>query len=134
MERIPLWRSEIFKLWIQYMAAGVAAIPAGVLYALLLQHSVPQKQAFSPSICVGVVLGLAAWIYVGRRLRRPTLRRVVEVKKTAVIATAWVSYDGGVEYLYIQHPLFTSSLETRTTGTDTLVTTIWAISPQSNPA
>jgi hypothetical protein len=64
------WRSEIFTIWIQYLAAGVAAIPGGIVYSVLLERSSQGKAAFLISLFVAVCLGSAAWLATGRVLRR----------------------------------------------------------------
>jgi len=63
------WRSEIFTVWIQYLAAGVAAIPGGIVYAVLLERSSQEKTAFLISLSIAVCLGLTAWLATGRILR-----------------------------------------------------------------
>jgi hypothetical protein len=66
MER-KFWRSEIFEIWVQYVAAGLGAIPGGIIYALSRTQF---AFAFQVGISVAVGLGLIAWLAVGHMWER----------------------------------------------------------------
>jgi hypothetical protein len=62
------WRSEAFRVWVQYFAAGVAMIPAGIIY-VALTSTLGEKRAFSLSLVLSVLMGLAVWTWTGHELR-----------------------------------------------------------------
>jgi hypothetical protein len=98
---LEFWRSEILKVWLQYFAAGIAAIPGGVIYVVLLEHSRTEKTAFDISLAIAVGFGLVAWFGVGHVLRshsptQPHLATVPVIFGTAQIASpAQVSIGTG---------------------------------------
>lgn len=59
---------EALKIWIQYLGVGIASIPAGVLYAVLLRGGVNQKLAIGICVVVGVLLGFFVWRFLDKRL------------------------------------------------------------------
>jgi hypothetical protein len=60
------WRNYI-KLYLQYMAVGVAAIPAGVLYAFLSSRGYETWLTALLAVAIGCVCARQAWQFVGRR-------------------------------------------------------------------
>jgi hypothetical protein len=62
------WQSETFLVWLQYFFAGVAMIPAGVLY-VVLSGTLGERRSFSLSLVVAVIAGFLAWTLAGRTLR-----------------------------------------------------------------
>lgn len=67
------WRSEIFIVWIKYIAAGLAMVPAGVMYEFVLANRLSQNRALYSSVALAVMLGFAAWLSIGYALR-PLIR------------------------------------------------------------
>ena len=95
MER-KFWRSEIFRVWVQYLAAGIAAIPGGIVYAVLLDHSTKEKLAFQIALFLAVGSGLVAWFGVGRLMRNAQpLMTVLQASSSNV---AW-NMGGGTPVL-----------------------------------
>ena len=62
------WRSETFRVWLQYFAAGVAMVPVGVTYVALIGRF-GERRALNFSLALAVVVGLITWTCVGRLLR-----------------------------------------------------------------
>ena len=62
---------ESYKLYVLYMVAGVAAIPAGVLYALLAVKGYGSWWTALLAIVLGFWLAKEAWRYVERRFFTP---------------------------------------------------------------
>ena len=54
---LNFWRSKTFILWLQYLAAGIAMIPAGVMYFFLIGE-VGQRKASYISLIVAISMGL----------------------------------------------------------------------------
>jgi len=75
--RIPFWLREWFKMLLQYLGAGLASIPAGILYALLLTYGVKQGLALGVSVVIGLCMAYFAWEVIGRRI--PLERALTEV-------------------------------------------------------
>jgi hypothetical protein len=59
------------KVWIQYCAAGVAMIPAGLLYLNLLNSHIPDGVAFARAVMVALTLGLGTWFLVAHWIHLP---------------------------------------------------------------
>lgn len=81
------WQSEIFLIWVQYLAAGIAAIPGGIVYAVLLERSMSQRPAFEVALLLAVGLGLVAWFGVGRLIRNAQPLKLVP--QTLSSNTSW---------------------------------------------
>jgi hypothetical protein len=59
----------MFKLYLQYMAVGFSAIPAGLVYALFAIHGYDRWWIALPLIAVGLVCGRFASKWVGKKLQ-----------------------------------------------------------------
>jgi len=55
--RLPSWLRDTFRIWCQYLAIVLAAIPAAILAALLIARGVSEQTAML--VCVPVALSLA---------------------------------------------------------------------------
>ncbi len=62
---------EAGKLYLLYVAAGAAAIPAGVVYSLLHIARMERWWTASPILGVGLSMALYAWRYYERRFYLP---------------------------------------------------------------
>jgi hypothetical protein len=67
LSQITSFLRESGKLYILYMSAGVAAIPAGVLYALLAVKGYDHWWTAVPAIIFGLWTAKRAWKFVDRR-------------------------------------------------------------------
>ena len=77
------WRSETLIVWLQYFAAGIAMIPAGIVYVAMVNRW-GERKAFSLSLVFAMIIGLAIWTLVGHSLRLHFLNPV----KPALVAAA----------------------------------------------
>jgi len=64
---IPSWWHEALKRFIQYLAVPLAAVPAGIVYLLLLRI-LSQPLAFAVALPLGLVLAYYAWTFLDRRI------------------------------------------------------------------
>lgn len=88
--RTPFWLREMLKVWMQYLAAGLAFIPAGILCVVLLNKGLTRNVALVVSVAIGLVLAYFAWKLVDNRLvLHPPL------PPTSHLATA---YGGNVQF------------------------------------
>ena len=70
--RIGSFLREFGKLYILYMSAGAAAIPAGALYALLAAKGYDHWWTAVPAIILGLWMAKVAWKFVDRRFFTPS--------------------------------------------------------------
>lgn len=61
------WR-DLGKLYALYMLAGLATIPAGVVYALLVNQSWERWWSVLLVLALATVLAKSAWAYFHKRL------------------------------------------------------------------
>jgi len=66
--RLSSFLRESGKLYVLYLAAGIAAIPAGVIYAFLVVTGYNRWWTVVPAIVLGFWMGRKAWKYVHGRL------------------------------------------------------------------
>jgi hypothetical protein len=59
---------ETLKIWFQYLGVGIASIPAGVLYVLLLRSKVSQNLAIAVCAVTGLLLVFFSWRVIDKRL------------------------------------------------------------------
>lgn len=64
------WRNYV-KLYLQYMAVGVAAIPAGALYAFLASRGYESRWTALLAIIIGCLCSRLAWKFVDRQFAAP---------------------------------------------------------------
>jgi hypothetical protein len=57
---------EMMRVWAQWLGLGLAAIPSGAFLGILLKSGVNEAAALAFALPVGFVLGIVAWIVVGR--------------------------------------------------------------------
>ena len=94
------WRSETGIIWLQYFAAGIAMIPAGVMY-VVLNASVGEKKAFAVSVFLASVIGLLTKHYVGRSLTshfasasaQPIAALSNRVEQIAYVRAVWIGSE-----------------------------------------
>jgi hypothetical protein len=86
------WQGDILRGFIQYLSAGLAAVPGGVLYAFLLRLPNRGVWTFALSLTIAVSCGFAAWHATGHLLRArekpPVPRRVVVSTNASFIGSA----------------------------------------------
>lgn len=85
--------SEIFKVWIQYCAAMVLMIPAGILYVVMLRHNFSERISFVIATVVALSSGFIAWFTVDRRMRRPALAVVQVSTRNNIVWQDSVAYS-----------------------------------------
>jgi hypothetical protein len=66
------WRNYV-KLYLQYMAVGVAAIPAGILYAFAVSRGYESRWLTLIILVVGGCCARWAWTFADRKLTAPEL-------------------------------------------------------------
>ena len=95
MEHIPFWLRKIFKLFLQYMAVAIAAIPAGMIYILCFKLSGNQNVSLVISVSVGVISAHLAWKSLDKKLVifRSSQRSYVVVP---ALAGNNYAFDGGL--------------------------------------
>jgi len=64
--KTSFWR-EAGRTYLLYMAAGVGAIPAGVIYAVLAANGWERGWTTIPLLLVGVGMAMTAWKFAERR-------------------------------------------------------------------
>jgi hypothetical protein len=70
--RIPSWLRDTLRVWMQYAAIGISAIPAGILYVFLLRLGFRPNVALIVSLAFTFVSAYVIWKYlVGYVLIRP---------------------------------------------------------------
>jgi hypothetical protein len=57
---------EMMRIWAQWLGLGLAAIPCGILFGLLLKSRMTEITALAFALPVGFILGIVAWIVIGR--------------------------------------------------------------------
>jgi hypothetical protein len=77
------WRSETFQIWVQYFAAGIAMIPAGITYFALIDRF-GERKGFDLALALAVVVGLIVWMCVGYFLRSQATRPSEKLPSAAV--------------------------------------------------
>jgi hypothetical protein len=73
---LGLWLYELAEMWLEYLAVGAAAIPAGIVYVALLKNGAAANLAGA----VGIVLGISSG-YLGRALFRRQWIRLTLISK-----------------------------------------------------
>ena len=66
--RTQFLRHEIFKVWLLYLVAGLAFIPAGIICVLLLRRGISQPVSLLISLSVGSCLVYVAWRFTNKKL------------------------------------------------------------------
>lgn len=66
MAKTRSFLSETLKIWVQWLGAGCATIPAGILLGIMLNHGVTASHARIIAVAIGLVLGFAFWDLIGR--------------------------------------------------------------------
>jgi hypothetical protein len=66
VQRSSFWR-EILKVWLQWGAVGLAAIPSGIVLALLLKKGLTQLEARGVAIALGAILAIVFWNLIERK-------------------------------------------------------------------
>ena len=64
--KTSFWR-EVGRTYLHYMAAGVGAIPAGVIYGISAANGWDRWWTAIPLLVVGVGMALTAWRFTERR-------------------------------------------------------------------
>jgi hypothetical protein len=59
---------EIMRVWAQWVGIGVAAVPAGLTFGVLLRNGIDEKAALAISLVIGFVLSLTCWIWIARHI------------------------------------------------------------------
>ena len=62
------WLRQVLRLYLQYMAVGLAWIPAAIVYALLAQNGLDQWWNAAALLAAGLACGYYAWAAAGRHL------------------------------------------------------------------
>jgi hypothetical protein len=65
------WLRETLILYCQYMAVGVAAIPAGIAYATLVVFHHDSYRTIIPCLIVGFICGHYGWNWIGQKFGKP---------------------------------------------------------------
>jgi membrane protease YdiL (CAAX protease family) len=76
--RTSFWRDSR-NLYVLYMVAGVAAIPAGLIYAILGAEGLDQWWSTVPLLALGVVSSLLAWSFFEKRWFPRQLSRSISI-------------------------------------------------------
>lgn len=66
--RIPFWLRNVFKLYLQYLLSGLAAIPAGLLTYALVRAGITEAVALLASAAIGLVVAASVWQWLDKRL------------------------------------------------------------------
>jgi len=88
------WWYDTKRLYIRYVAAGLASIPAAVAYAYLAEHHLDRAWPSLLLAAVGVALGSIAWNVCDRSARLAMSRD--EVSQTANTSAANWRLAGGL--------------------------------------
>ncbi len=59
---------EIVRIWAQWVGIGLAAIPAGLTFGVLLRYGINERAALAVSLAVGFGLALTFWILIARHI------------------------------------------------------------------
>ena len=59
---------EVLRIWAQWLGLGLAAIPTGLMFGILLRSGISQRAALAVSLVVGFALSLLFWILISRRI------------------------------------------------------------------
>lgn len=59
--RISFWWRETWRLYLRYLCAGVAVIPAGAAYAFLVQDNLDRPWAIGALLITGFALAALGW-------------------------------------------------------------------------
>jgi len=82
--RIPYWLRELLKVWAQYLGVGAASIPAGVIYALLLQWNMAQNIALLIAVPIGVIFAYFAWNAIDKAINLKVSSKATAMEVIAV--------------------------------------------------
>src|SRR5215207_9451852 len=71
---IPSWLRDTLRVWAQYLALGIASIPAGVIYVLAIKNGVRPIPALLVASVIGCVFAYFLWrVLVNHSsVKRPT--------------------------------------------------------------
>src|SRR4029077_9800736 len=57
---------EIMRIWAQWLGLGLAAIPSGLTFGILLRYGIGQTAALAFALPIGFVLAVIFWVLIGR--------------------------------------------------------------------
>jgi hypothetical protein len=84
--RTSFWRDSR-NIYVLYMVAGVAAVPAGLIYALLAAKNLDRWWTTCPLLALGLISALLVWSYCERHWfsaqKQPFLRAVFNVHRAS---------------------------------------------------
>jgi hypothetical protein len=77
------WR-EVLRTWGQWASAGLAAVPTGILLAVMLRKGIDVHQARIIAASLGLILALVLWNITGRFLAAPPVKQTTGISMNAV--------------------------------------------------
>jgi hypothetical protein len=80
------WWRETLKLYLQYLAFGLSAIPAYFIIASVVGFdALAKRPAMIAVLGLGSAIGLAGWLLIGRWFDRPTAVTLTQATSNAII-------------------------------------------------
>lgn len=69
MERLPFWLHDTLRVWTQYLAIVLAAIPAAALALFLLSRGIPEPLTLLLTVLCALTLALIIQSFISRNSR-----------------------------------------------------------------
>jgi len=96
---LPSWLRETFRVWSQYLAIAVAAIPAAVLAVVLIGNGFAERAAMIICVPLALLMAFVLWnlcVWLQSERVRTESQFQIEIKyissptkTTTVVVTAW---------------------------------------------